>query len=147
MLQLQADTESEYNAKMETFRDVRHELSALLIGLNTAGVTELTEAIREVTALGLEAMEWIDEASGDEFCISSIVSHWEEQKFNTGISLSSCADQFSAPVVNATESLLNFITEQSQIVFEGQNLVLGAFSVVSDIQIEKTSFKFISNSR
>lgn len=142
-------TESNYESMMATFREVRQQLSGDLIALNTAGVTELTEgsfskilrqshpylslrsAIREVSAIGLEAMEWTDEASGDEHCLDNAIGHWEEEKVNIGISLSSCVDQFSAPIVNATENLLDFITEHSQIAFEAQHSVLNSFVEVS----------------
>lgn len=43
MLQLQRQTESNYDSIMETFRDVRHQLSSVLILLNNAGVAEFTD--------------------------------------------------------------------------------------------------------
>lgn len=75
-------------------------------------------------------MEWIEEATGDEECIRTAVDHWEQEKANVGISLASCADQFSLSITNATANLLDFITEQSQAAFEVQNLVLNAFAEV-----------------
>lgn len=63
-----------------------------------------------------------------------LLRHWEEEKDNIGTSISSCAHQFSSPIVNATRDLLDFITEQSQISFEAQNLVLSTLAEVNDFK-------------
>src|SRR5690349_18504755 len=85
-----------------------------------------------VTELGVEAAEWIEGATGDAECIRTSVEQWSQVQVDVGNAFATCVDEFSAPIVNATSDLLEFIVLESQNSFEAQNLVLTAFVDVTN---------------
>lgn len=135
MLDLQYIVDPTHAAITAFYAQARATLSSDLTELNNNAVKEITDGLRAVIAIRDRTEEIVAENSrtGNEECIAQATANWARDLTNVGQAVQACADVHIDPIFENTENIHLYIQENNKLAFEAQNLVLNAFTDVSDV--------------
>jgi hypothetical protein len=107
-----------------------------LTALNDEAVHEVTEGLRAVIAIRDRTEDLVAERSTaeNEACIAEATESWAADLQGVGEAVQACADAQIDPIYETTEDLHAYMQEHNKLAFEAQNLVLNAFTDVSDVK-------------
>lgn len=87
--------------------------------------------LRVILALQSETQSVVDSANGEQLCVETATTSWEQAINDSGRAISMCADQSFSPINNATDDFHAFVVEQARLAFQVQNVLLNGLSEVN----------------
>ena len=135
LLDLQYIADPVHDAIAAFYAEARAKLSVDLTELNDEAVSEITQGLRAVIAIRdrTEAAVAENSTPENEVCINGAIENWPSDLQAVGAAIQACADAHVDPIYESTEDIHLYMQEHNKLAFDAQNLVLNAFTHVSDV--------------